>query len=479
MFSHMNIRKILVICMVLFCALSGIFAMSADDMIEKAIQNSVTIKTLELGRENSIISRKIDDAEEGVSVTVSSGNVTFQKEKTTISGTTPFFSMGPSVEVALPEKDDTTVSFKLENNSYFYTDGEYKTSLTPSANYKQTISLDSFTDTRKDVTKKIAQVREDLSYQKSLLQFRNTVLQRILSILKLQSSILDQEVTYKRLVADYDTDIASGNITKEGLKDLQARMKIENARVSLESTKTKLESSLKQFRDDYGFDFETPDSVRSASLSFEESRSGNTSVLLAELSLNLANQEVEVAQGTSNKLQLGAGAGVPVTWSKGNGTDSSIYANLSAAVTGSNYSVGATARLDYDFADNLDPSITIVGTWHNKTTATTDDLNLQTLKNKVVLAQIDYDDAVLSYRNSCSDLRTSISDYITELEQFEVSADYDKKILERVKQMYSLGLVTERDVEDAQNNVDADDIKRTTLAINALIIENNIAINQL
>ena len=471
----MNIRKILVICIVLFVAVSGLFAMSADDMIEKAIQNSVAIKTLELDRENSIISRKIDDAEEGVSITVSSGNVTFRKE----SATSPFFSMGPSLEVALPEKNDTTVSFGLENNSYFYTDGEYKTSLTPSANYKQTISLDSFTDTRKDVTKKMAQVREDLNYQRSLLQFRTTVLQDILSILKLQSSILDQETTYKRLVADYDTDIASGNITKEGLKDLQARMKIENARVSLESTKTKLENSLKQFRDNYGFDFEKPDSVRNASLSFEESKSGNTSVLLAELALNLANQEVEIATGTSNMLQLGAGAGVPVTWSKGNGTDSSIYANLSGSVVGSNYSVGATARLDYDFADKFEPSITIVGTWHNKTTATTDDLNLQTLKNKVVLAQIDYDDAVSSYKNSCSDLRTSISDYITELEQFQVSADYDQKILERVQQMYSLGLVTDRDVEDAQNVVNADEIKRTTLAINALIIENNIAINQL
>lgn len=471
----MNIRKTLVICIILYVAVSGVFAMSADDIINKAIQNSVTIKTLELDRENSIISRKIDDAEEGVSVTVSSGNVTFRKE----IATSPFFSIGPSLEISLPEKNDTTVSFKLENSSSFFTDGEYRTGLTPSANYKQTINLDSFTDTRKDVTKKMAQIREDLNYQRSLLQFRIKVLQDILSILKSQSSILDQEVTYKRLVSDYDTAIASGEITKEGLKDLQARMKIENTRVALDSARTKLENSLRQFKDDYGFDFEAPDSVRSASLSFEENKGGNTTVLLAELALNLANQEVEIAMGSTNKLQLGAGAGVPVTWTKGSGTDSSMYANLSGTIVGSNYSVGAVARLDYDFADALDPSITIVGTWHNKTTGTTDDLNLQTLKNKVILAQIDYEDAVSGYRNNCSDLRTSISDYITELEQFEVSADYDLKILERVKEMYSLGLVTARDVEDAQIVVDADVIKRTTLAINALIIENNIAINQL
>lgn len=471
----MYIRKILVICIVLCASVFGVFAMSADDIIEKAIQNSVAIKTLELNRENSIITRKIDDVEEGVSVTVSSGNVTFRKENEVI----PFFTMGPSLEVALPQKDDTTVSFKLENNSSFSTDGEYMTSLTPSANYKQIINLDSFKDTRKDVTKKMAQIREDMSYQRSLLQFRTTVLQDVLTILKSQSSILDQEVNYKRLVSDYETAIASGDITKEGLKDLQARMKIENARVTLESAKAKLETSLKQFKDDYGFDFEAPDSVRSTSLSFEENKGGNTAVLLAELNLSLANQEVEIATGTTNKLQLGAAAGVPVTWAKDSGTDSSMYANLSGTIVGSNYSVGASANLSYDFADNFDPSITIVGTWHNKTTATTDDLNLQTLKNKVILAQIDYDDAVSEYKNGCASLRTSIGDYITELEQFEVSADYDLKILERVKEMYALGLVTERDLEDAQNVVNADEIKRTTLAINALIIENNIAINQL
>ena len=472
----MNKRKILVICFVLCVSVFGVFAMSADDIIAKAIQNSVAIKTLELNQENSIISRKIDDVEEGVSVGIKYGEVTFQKEK----NGSPFFGYQiTDLNVGIPIEKDSTLSFGVSNGSSFYLDGKTTSTLTPSVDFTKELSLDSFNDSRTDVSKKMAQVRSDLSYQKSLLQFRTTVLQDILSILKLQSSIIDQEVTYKRLVADYDTDIASGNITKEGLKDLQARMKIENARVTLESAKAKLETALKQFKDDYGFDFEAPDSIRSAELSFEENKGGNTAVLLAELNLNLANQEVEVASGTSNKLVLDAQSRVPVYFSNENSTElGTINSSLSGTIKGSNYSVKAEAGLDYSNKEFL-PYLTISGSWQNKTKAEADDLNLQTLKNKVILAQIDYDDAVSEYKNGCATLRTSISDYITELEQFEVSADYDLKILERVKEMYALGLVTERDLEDAQNVVNADEIKRTTLAINALIIENNIAINQL
>ena len=65
------------------------------------------------------------------------------------------------------------------------------------------------------------------------------------------------------------------------------------------------------------------------------------------------------------------------------------------------------------------------------------------------------------------------------MEQFEVSADYDLRILERVNEMFSLGLVTRREVEDAQLAVDADKIQRLINSIDALVIENRIAINQL
>lgn len=482
-FSHMDIRKIFVICVVMFVAACGIFAMSADDIVNKAIQSSVTIRTLEISNENSILAQQMDDAKKGLSITVSSGDITVQKE----TALNPFFQMSPYVEVVLPENDDMTLSFKLQNDTDIYKNGDSAIKLTPSASYLRNISLDSFKDTRKDITKQMSRLRQELSYKKSVLQFRNSVLQTIEGILKSQLSIETQELTYKRLVADYESDIASGNITKDGLKDLQARMKIESTRVSLENAKVKLDKTLQDFRNDYGFDFETPDSVRTADLKFEENKYGNTTVVLAELSLNIANQELEIATGTPTKLSLGANAQVPVTLDNMSDLSAAVAANVSGTVTGSNYSVGAKAGgiynyYYYDFPyDDIGfyPYITLTGSWHNKATQTTDDLNVQTLKNKVVLAQIEYDDALSSYRDECATLRTDIENLRTEVEQFEVSADYDLRILERVNEMFSLGLVTRREVEDAQLAVDADKIQRLINAIDALVIENRIAINQL
>ncbi len=189
---------------------------------------------------------------------------------------------------------------------------------------------------------------------------------------------------------------------------------------------------------------------------------------------------MEIATGTPNKLTLGANAQVPVTLENEELT-AKASANISGTVTGSNYSVGARAGGTYNYYGDKEiyPYVTVTGSWHNKTTQVTDDLNIQTLKNKVVLAQIEYDDALSSYRDECATLRTDIENLRTEVEQFEVSADYDLRILERVNEMFSLGLVTRREVEDAQLAVDADKIQRLINAIDALVIENRIAINQL
>ena len=474
-FSSMG-RKIrrVISTLVLSAMVLSAHALSADDLVQKAMENSTTIRTLNINRENTILNRQISDVEPTMSVTISSGNVTVQKEEVGKS----IFMMSPYATIILPEKNDSTLTFKLSNVTRFYKSGDSYVSFTPDVTYSKLIKLDSYFDTREDITKLSNQISQDISYQKSLIQFQNSFLQSLSAIIQSEISIKSSRLSYERLVQDRETSLASGDITPDSLKDLQSQMRVDSTRVALESLEKKHADLLKSFRENYGFDYERPDSVRDADLSIEALESGNSTVLLSDMSLQIAKQAVDVASGTSTKLQLGANTNMTMIQTNGNDLNTTVNGSVSGTISGSNYSIGAEAGADYR-SDELFPYVTIRGTWSNKKTTQTDALTLQSLQNKVILAQIDYDNAVQSYKNEVASLKSDVSNHLSDLSQFEVSSNYNRLILERTQQMYDKGIVTKRDLEDAQLSVEKDEVQAMIYKISALILENRIAALQL
>ena len=72
-----------------------------------------------------------------------------------------------------------------------------------------------------------------------------------------------------------------------------------------------------------------------------------------------------------------------------------------------------------------------------------------------------------------------LEDYENTLSQFEVSATYNALIYTSTQKMHDSGLATDRELDDAKMKVDSDKIQRMIYMINALVLENNIAINEL
>lgn len=474
-FSPMGKKTRRLICMaLLFSAAMCTWALSADDMVRSAMESSTTVRTLNINRENTLLSRQISDASSATSVTVSSGDVTVQKE----SLGTPVFSMGPSATVTLPEKNGSTLSFGLSNTTRIYKSGDSSVTFTPDATYRKTIDIKSYGDSREDIRKISGEISQDISYEKSLIQFASGVLQSIATIMQSEISIKANRISYERMVIDRQTALISGDLTPDSLKDLQSQMSLETRRVALESSEARHQELLKTFRDNYGIDFQAPDTVRDADLALEALENGNSSVLLAELSLELAQQALDEMLGTQTRLQLGANASVPVTMTNGTDLRTEINGSVSGTITGKNYSIGARAGASYR-SDELYPYISVTGTWSNSKTATTDPMTIQSLENNVILAQIDYDNTVASYRNDVESLRSDISSHLSDVAQFEVSARYDRLILGTTQQMFDKGLVTTRDLEDAMLAVEKDEVQALVYKLNALVLENRIAALQL
>lgn len=452
----------------------GAFALSADDIVAAAIENSTTMRTLNINRENTLINRQIADTDPKMTVTVSSGEVTVQKE----GMGNPVFSMGPSATLTLPEFNDSTLSFGLSNVTRIYRSGDSSVTFTPDATYRKTIDLSSYRDTREDITNLSSRISQDVSYEKSIIQFRIGVLQSIATIMQSEISVKSGRIDYDRLVADRNTALASGEITEGSLADLQSQMRIESSRVAQESAEERHGELLKSFVTNYGIPYQTPDSVRDADLTLDGLEKGNTSVLLAEMNLEIAQQTLDAATGSTTKLQLGANASAPMTLTNGKDFNAVINGSVSGTVTGANYSVGARAGASYR-SDEFSPYITVSGTWSNKKDSDTDEMTIRSLRNKVILAQIDYDGTLEEYRSDLASLKSSVSSHLSEVAQYDVSARYNRLILERKQEMYDNGLIAGRDLEDARLAVEKDEVQAMVYALNALVLESRIAALQL
>lgn len=497
--------------------------LTLDALIQLAMDNSQTIRTLEINHRNTNLSWQSQDLEDNKpTITLSTGNITVRKgnsqtldslgttglpTSTSPIATTPItttpkvessgssdsavFSLEPSLSVALPEKNNLSFTFGLKNSTNLSTSGNNSVSLTPTASLTKKIPLDTFTDTRDDISRTSTRAQQNLSYQKSLLQFRSSVIQAIISLIQANSSVTTSQSNYNRSVSDYQNDLLSGAITEGNLKDLRTQMNIETQRIALENAKLKYQNLLDNFKENFGIDYEKPEILPEANLDFTPDYSQTTAVLLADLALETANQALEVATGTSKTMTLGANLKTPFIYSNtknSNTINQSINGSVSASLTGSNYSLTANAGANYTYTynstantsnNNFSPYITISGSWSNKTNTEKTDLEIQSLKNKVTLAQIDYDNAIQTYNDSAKDILQRIEDLKTNMSQLEVSTKYNNLILERTLKMFDLGLSTQREVEDAQTAVDNDNTQKYIYQLQALLIENDIAILQL
>lgn len=455
----------------LLCVQSMVFAIDIDSLVESAVANSDSIEKLRITKENSLVSSQLADLEDETKVSVSSGTLLVQKDS---------FSMNPSVKVSLGGlDDDLSVDFGVANSTSIGFGNELKSStVTPSASVSKTFDLSSFVDERDSISKTINALQRELNYSKGVLEFENGVINDVISIIQTTISIETSQRELERRQKSYESDIALGVINEGSLSDMKTQMELSKLSTSLENYKTQLETAKRSFYNDYGVVYEDVDSVREAALEVAASSEGNTSVVISKLNLDKAQQELNAKTGdTGETLRLSSSIEAPVSFSSGADTKASVSGNVGAMISGSNYSVSATANAKYD--GSFTPSLTIQGTWSNRTDRKATDLEILTLENDLIVAQMNYDSAKQSYDDTVRALSIEVQNHMATVEAFEVEAKYNKMILEYTTTLYEKGMASDSELSDAQASVAKDDANRIVYALQALVLENRIKINEL
>ena len=452
---------------------------SLDEIIKTAYASSEEMKRYELDKKNAELTVSIGEAEEELGISVTSGDVSAEFKP---SGNYEFGTTGTKATFTLPNDGKTSITVGTGAVSYTANSSTY--AVNPSVSAAHSILYGEDSDNRLTLLNKQSALLGTYTYQSNLIQFENSILNQIQSLLNNEMSINE---TMKSIVIQ-EKGMSDALALKTLSKDSVAYKDLENSMSRLESTLASLHNNQALLESQYtlltSLPWEGIPTIQEPSLAFEKNPNGNTTVALKALALDLAKEDLKLAKAalTNKTLKVSGGTDFYSTeYIKVVGNVSSpvsinaIGGNVGATFSAKNYSVGARVNGSYDLDSNsFTPTLTVNGSWNNNPTQLTEKLDIQKLENSAMLASISYNNALQEYLYSASSIQSQVASWQLEHALLESTISYNKKALEQQEALFEKGLTTKSSVDNARFAVGQDEYEKALTLLKGLVLENSI-----
>ena len=470
-------KKAFLVIVVSLFALSSVFSVSLDEIINGAKELSPTYQNVILSYENSLINIRNLERKDKVGVAVSASVNPLYEEKD-MSGAL----MGGSVEAKKGINTSSTATVTLPNDGKTTIKGGVGvTSLYDGSSTATSLSLDAshtfdFTgyssSTSDDLTLATTKYSTELSKSTSELNFEKSVINTVSAILsyeknikKAQKSLDDEKSTVEKMET-------LGTYSKSSTTYINAVNVLNQLQASLDAAVKQYENALKSFEKVSGMEWTGLDEIPEPVLDLKIYDNGNTSVLISSLKAEAAVESYKAEAAKLNPMNLSISGKVSGTISDSSST--SISTSLS--YTGDNWSLSATPGVTIT-KDKTTPSLTIAGKWSNGgTISTSDEDTLTAASNKMISAQNDYRDALSSYFDEAQSLSLRVLSWETNYSNAKASLDYAKTVYENEKVMLEYGFSTEKDVKSAELNMISAEYDLKTTMLEGLSLERDLKI---
>jgi len=443
---------------------------SLEEIIKTAYSSSEEMKRYELDKKNTALNVSIGEAKEELGISVSSGDVTAQFQP--VPGNYVFGTTGTKATFTLPNDGKTAITVGTGPVSYTANSNNYQVKPTVSATHSILYGEDS--DNRSTLLNKQSALLGTYTYQSNLIQFENSILNQIKSILTNEKSINDTMKSIVIQTKGMSDALALKTLSKDSVayKEQENNMtRLESSLASLQSNQVLLESQYTQLT---SLPWEGIPTMREPKLAFEKNPNGNTTVALKALSLDLALEDLKLAKAAITNKTLRLNGGMDVLNSSTSSANS-ISGRVGADYIAKNYSFGAKFNGSYDIDDkDFTPTLTISGSWNNNTTSITEKLNIQKLENSSMLASISYNDALQDYLYTASSIQGQAASWQLEYALLGSTISYNVQALEQQEALFAKGLTTKSSVDNARFAVGQDEYEKALTLLKGLVLENSI-----
>ena len=466
-------KKAFWVIVVSLFALSSVFSVSLDEIINGAKELSPTYQNVILSYENSLINIRSLERKDKVGVSVSASVNPLYEENSLLGSsveTKKGINTSSTATLTLPNDGKTTISGEVGVKTLY--DGSSTTtslSLDASHTFDFTGYSSSTTDDLTLATTKysteLSKATSELNFEKSVINTVSAILSYEKNIKKAQKSVDDQ----KSIIEKMET---LGTYSKSSTTYINAVNVLNQLQSSLDSAQKQYENALKSFEKVSGMEWTGLDDIPEPVLDLKIYDNGNTSVLISSMKAEAAVENYKAEVAKLNPMNLSVSGKVNGTISDSSST--SISTSLS--YTGDNWSISATPGLSIT-KDKTVPSLTISGRWSNGGTMnTSDEDTLSASSNKMVSAENDYRDAFSSYFDEAQSLSLRILSWEAEYSNAKASLDYAKMMYENEKVMLEYGFSTEKDVRSAELSVISAEYDLKMTMLEGLSLERDLKI---
>lgn len=471
-------KKLTILTVLLACGSFLSAATAYSTILSNAKANSPQMQNAELTYQNSLLTQQQNDLDDVVQVTVSSGTVSVlpadngfnpQTGRETVNED---LSLEPTVEVILPNDGQTTITASA-GLGFEYGDKDYY-SVSPSVSAKHTFDLTGYdSDIAVSLSNSKTALQSEMTYRMAHLSFESQVLSSIKAILQAEQQLDEAKWNLSKAEKTLSDSLELGNMSENSISYLQTVNQINLQKNSIAALEKQIATAGEQYTTLTGLTWDGVEDLPSPDLTLNILPSGNTNVVIAGIDVEIATQNIEAKNASVSPSAIVVNGGV-------NGQISSsgkaVGGNAGVTYNAGNWSIGTGFSASKAQGSNdLNPSLTFAGSWTNKTTKRSDDLELQKLNNDLISAQNDLTDARTEYVQSAQNLQLEILNYTYTLQNQEAQNSYLSSNLEYLNQLYEAGLCSLDDIEDAQKELEWAEYDNTINIIDGLILENKIA----
>jgi len=452
-------------------------AVSLDEVIAQAKEQSSTMQLLELNKQQNDIALGLGDAEATLSVKVA-GDASYRD---VVYGAIPAessLSGSPSLTLVLPNEGDTQIVVSLGSLSKSLTSTKW--AVEPSVNVSHTLSFGNTGDTLEDLKVAKQQLEVQQSYTKGVYTFENSVYQKMQDLLGYEKSLLSSQKDILVQKTKMENTLALRTTTRDSSTYKNMELALARLENTLSATTQRYELSKSQFKQMTGIEWQGIDQLRESKLEFSVMPTGDTSVVIAALAVEIAKEELAIKeQDDVMKLVVGGGASLDYGYDNTLSRTASYTLNANGKLTDSRFSVGAAVNMGIGTTGAITPTITLTGSWNNNPTSESDVLTLQKLGNSVTIATINYQDEMTDYLETAYQLQNDILSHQLDVQQFNQTAAYNQLLLEQAVDKLAKGLGIQSEVDDARLTVELNSYDRKVYQLKALVLENRAKTLQL
>jgi hypothetical protein len=452
---------------------------SLTDIVQKALVSSSQIQSYQLIKTNSDLAVSISDVEDQLGIEVKSGDLSTTYDPDYDSYV--FSTSDASVTFTLPEDESTRIIVGTGTTGYVPSQSVY--TFSPYASVVHTITYGETGDERSSLLSKQSSILGSYTYDSNVTSFETSLFEQVISLLTTEKSIKETE----KEIADLKTEIDNAlKLKTMDEKSLSYQGKI-NSLESLKSSLVSLQSNAALVEQQYtvltGLVWEGVSDIPSPNLAFTSNPNGNTNVGLKALAWDIAKEDLKVEKANYTNKTLDLSGTLSVSSANSSDTygtvsfsdDSDLSSSFGADFSAKTFSLGGSVSASYDFdSGNFTPTLTVSGSWNNNSTALVDKLNMQKLENQVMLAQIEYNNALTTYLYDAASLNGEIASWNLTQALTENTATYHRQVLEQQKNLLQKGLATNSDVTDAAFTVEQDSYETNIQLLKGLVLQNKI-----